>query len=66
MTTSPLLLPAAYRLVSREMVGSTNDEATRLAREGAAEETVIWAVAQTAGRGRRAPGRRRAATFTPR
>jgi BirA family biotin operon repressor/biotin-[acetyl-CoA-carboxylase] ligase len=53
MTTSPPLLPAAYRLVSRETLGSTNDEATRLAREGAAEGTVIWAVEQTAGRGRR-------------
>jgi BirA family transcriptional regulator, biotin operon repressor / biotin---[acetyl-CoA-carboxylase] ligase len=53
MTASPPLLPAAYRLVSREAVGSTNDEATRLAHEGAPEGTVIWALEQTAGRGRR-------------
>jgi hypothetical protein len=53
MTTSRPLLPTTYRLVSRETLGSTNDEATRLAREGAAEGTVIWALAQTAGRGRR-------------
>jgi hypothetical protein len=46
MTVAPPLLPAAYRLVSRETLGSTNDEATRLAREGAAEGTVIWAVEQ--------------------
>jgi BirA family biotin operon repressor/biotin-[acetyl-CoA-carboxylase] ligase len=49
----PPLLPATYRLVSRETVGSTNDEAKRLARQGAAEGTVVWALEQTAGRGRR-------------
>jgi BirA family transcriptional regulator, biotin operon repressor / biotin---[acetyl-CoA-carboxylase] ligase len=47
------VLPAGYRLVSRETVGSTNDEARNLARDGAAEGTVVWALAQTAGRGRR-------------
>jgi len=46
-------LPAAYRLVLRETVGSTNDEAKGFAREGAAEGTVVWALEQTAGRGRR-------------
>jgi BirA family biotin operon repressor/biotin-[acetyl-CoA-carboxylase] ligase len=49
-------LPAAYRLVSRATVGSTNDEAKKLARNGAAHGTVVWALEQTAGRGRR--GRR--------
>jgi BirA family transcriptional regulator, biotin operon repressor / biotin---[acetyl-CoA-carboxylase] ligase len=49
-------LPAEYRLVSHETVGSTNDEAKRLARAGEAEGTVVWALRQTAGRGRR--GRR--------
>jgi BirA family biotin operon repressor/biotin-[acetyl-CoA-carboxylase] ligase len=49
-------LPAEYRLVSYDTVGSTNDEAKRLARAGTAESTVLWAVQQTAGRGRR--GRR--------
>jgi BirA family transcriptional regulator, biotin operon repressor / biotin---[acetyl-CoA-carboxylase] ligase len=49
-------LPAEYRLVSYDTVGSTNDEAKRLARAGAAEGTVVWALRQTAGRGRR--GRR--------
>ncbi len=47
------LLPAGYRLVSCETVGSTNDEARRLARSGAEEGTLLWALEQTAGRGRR-------------
>jgi BirA family transcriptional regulator, biotin operon repressor / biotin---[acetyl-CoA-carboxylase] ligase len=52
--TVPQRFPhAAYRLVLRETVGSTNDEAKQLAREGATEGTVVWALAQTAGRGRR-------------
>jgi BirA family transcriptional regulator, biotin operon repressor / biotin---[acetyl-CoA-carboxylase] ligase len=46
-------LPPDYRLVSYDTVGSTNDEAKRLAREGAAEGTIVWALVQTAGRGRR-------------
>jgi BirA family biotin operon repressor/biotin-[acetyl-CoA-carboxylase] ligase len=46
-------LPAGYRLVSFDAVGSTNDEAKRLARAGAASGTVVWALQQTAGRGRR-------------
>jgi BirA family transcriptional regulator, biotin operon repressor / biotin---[acetyl-CoA-carboxylase] ligase len=49
-------LPASYRLVFFETIGSTNDEAKRLARAGGAEGTVVWALQQTAGRGRR--GRR--------
>jgi len=47
------LLPAAYRLVAHEEVDSTNDEAKRIAREGAAEGTLVWALQQRAGRGRR-------------
>ncbi len=47
-------LPDGYRLVSREIVGSTNDEAKRLARSGAEQGTLVWALEQTAGRGRRA------------
>ena len=39
--------------VRYETIGSTNDEAKRLARDGAAEGTVVWAREQTAGRGRR-------------
>src|SRR5262249_24838282 len=45
-------LPQAYRLVRYDTVGSTNDEAKRLARDGAEEETLVWAAEQTAGRGR--------------
>jgi len=46
-------LPPSYRLVSYDKVGSTNEEAKRLARDGAAEGTLVWALEQTAGRGRR-------------
>jgi len=40
-------------LVALQSVGSTNDEAARLADRGAAEGTVVWAREQTGGRGRR-------------
>jgi BirA family transcriptional regulator, biotin operon repressor / biotin---[acetyl-CoA-carboxylase] ligase len=56
VSLGPLRLPAGYRLVPCETVGSTNDEAKKLARAGTAESTVVWALRQTAGRGRR--GRR--------
>jgi BirA family transcriptional regulator, biotin operon repressor / biotin---[acetyl-CoA-carboxylase] ligase len=47
-------LPPEYRLVAYESVGSTNDEAKRLARdEGAAHGTLVWSLKQEAGRGRR-------------
>jgi BirA family biotin operon repressor/biotin-[acetyl-CoA-carboxylase] ligase len=46
-------LPSPYRLVRYDTVGSTNDEAKRLARQGAEEGTLVWALKQTAGRGRR-------------
>jgi BirA family transcriptional regulator, biotin operon repressor / biotin---[acetyl-CoA-carboxylase] ligase len=49
----PIDLPSAYRLVRLERVGSTNDEAKRLARGGADDHTLVWALEQTAGRGRR-------------
>jgi BirA family biotin operon repressor/biotin-[acetyl-CoA-carboxylase] ligase len=45
-------LPPAYRLVFYDTVGSTNDEAKRLARDAAKEGTVVWALRQSAGRGR--------------
>lgn len=47
------VLPDGWRLVALESVGSTNDEATRLADDGAPEGTVVWAREQTGGRGRR-------------
>jgi BirA family transcriptional regulator, biotin operon repressor / biotin---[acetyl-CoA-carboxylase] ligase len=46
-------LPQGYRLVSFDSIGSTNDEAKRLALAGAPEGTLVWAREQTAGRGRR-------------
>ena len=53
MTPPRLRLPAAYRLVFYDTVDSTNEEAKRLARSAAEEGTLIWALEQTAGRGRR-------------
>jgi len=46
-------LPASYRLVPYDTVGSTNNEAKRFARAGAEEGTLVWSLEQTAGRGRR-------------
>jgi BirA family transcriptional regulator, biotin operon repressor / biotin---[acetyl-CoA-carboxylase] ligase len=46
-------LPAPFRLIAYDTIGSTNDELKRLAREGAGEGLVITAARQTAGRGRR-------------
>ncbi len=42
----------ALRLLRYDTLGSTNDEAKRLAERGAEEWTVVWAREQTAGRGR--------------
>ncbi|MGE5545268.1 MAG: biotin--[acetyl-CoA-carboxylase] ligase [Solirubrobacterales bacterium] len=48
------VLPAPFRLIARDSVGSTNDEARRLALSGAAADfVVVSAVEQTQGRGRR-------------
>lgn len=52
MTSTPVL-PDGWRLVALDSVGSTNDEAARLADDGAAEGTLVWAREQTGGRGRR-------------
>lgn len=46
-------LPSFFRLIAHDTIGSTNDEAKRLARVGAATGTLVWALAQNAGRGRR-------------
>ena len=48
-----MILPASFRLIHNERVASTNDEARRLAGEGAGHGTVVFAEEQTAGRGRR-------------
>jgi BirA family biotin operon repressor/biotin-[acetyl-CoA-carboxylase] ligase len=50
------VLPDGWTLVALDSVGSTNDEAARLAEAGAREGTFVWAREQTGGRGRR--GRR--------
>lgn len=55
MTGSPALDPF-YRLVRLDETASTNDDARRLASEGAPQGTLVWALRQSAGRGRR--GRR--------
>jgi BirA family transcriptional regulator, biotin operon repressor / biotin---[acetyl-CoA-carboxylase] ligase len=49
---TPLPRSPDLRLLRYETLGSTNDEAKRLAEAGAAEWTVVWAREQTAGRGR--------------
>jgi BirA family transcriptional regulator, biotin operon repressor / biotin---[acetyl-CoA-carboxylase] ligase len=56
MSESLPKLAAAAQVIRYDRIGSTNDEARRLARKGAPEGTVICAREQTAGRGRR--GRR--------
>jgi BirA family biotin operon repressor/biotin-[acetyl-CoA-carboxylase] ligase len=45
-------LPPGYRLHAYPRLASTNDEARRLLRAGDSGPSVIWARAQTAGRGR--------------
>ena len=52
MSSAPVL-PDGWTLVALDSVGSTNDEAARLADAGASEGTVVWAREQTGGRGRR-------------
>ena len=53
MTESDLpILPPGYRLIAREAVGSTNEEARALVAAGVTQGTVVWAESQTAGRGR--------------
>ena len=49
-------LPRGYRLLCYDSIGSTNDEAKHLARDGAEEGALVWAREQTAGRGRRGRG----------
>src|SRR3546814_14383358 len=53
--SAPRLDPA-YRLIVLDAVASTNDEARRLAIEGASDGTLVWAREQTGGRGRRGRG----------
>jgi BirA family biotin operon repressor/biotin-[acetyl-CoA-carboxylase] ligase len=53
MSSAPPDLPAACRLFVYDRLGSTNDEAKRMARSGAAAWSIVTAREQTAGRGRR-------------
>jgi BirA family biotin operon repressor/biotin-[acetyl-CoA-carboxylase] ligase len=53
MTDGLPSLPDGFLLRRYETIGSTNDEARRLARDGAPEGTLVWAKEQNAGRGRR-------------
>jgi len=46
-------LPSFFRLLHVEDIDSTNDEATRQARDGATEGLLVWADRQSLGRGRR-------------
>jgi BirA family biotin operon repressor/biotin-[acetyl-CoA-carboxylase] ligase len=54
--TGAVNLPPFFSLICLPSVGSTNDEAKRLAEAGAAEGTLVWGLEQTAGRGRRGRG----------
>jgi BirA family biotin operon repressor/biotin-[acetyl-CoA-carboxylase] ligase len=47
-----LKLPSAYRLIAFDSLASSNEEARRLAEEGAEDGTLVWTREQTAGRGR--------------
>ena len=51
--TKGISLPSPYNLIELESTDSTNEEAKRLALDGAPEGTVVWARKQTAGKGRR-------------
>ena len=53
MTPPQPRLPATYRLVFYDTLDSTNEEAKRLARTASEDGTLVWALEQTAGRGRR-------------
>jgi BirA family biotin operon repressor/biotin-[acetyl-CoA-carboxylase] ligase len=50
--SSTVSLPPFYRLLSRDRIPSTSDEAKALAADGAAEGTLVWAREQTRGHGR--------------
>jgi BirA family biotin operon repressor/biotin-[acetyl-CoA-carboxylase] ligase len=54
--TGTVNLPPFFSLICLPSVGSTNDEAKRLAEDGAVEGTLVYALEQTAGRGRRGRG----------
>ncbi len=53
MTERQPRLPPGYRLVCYDSIGSTNDEAKHRAHDGAEQGTLVWALEQSAGHGRR-------------
>lgn len=53
MTDGEVRLPSPFRLITHDSLASTNEEAMRLAAEGAPDSTVVWARRQTAGLARR-------------
>lgn len=53
MTGDAPVLPDFYRLTRYDKIGSTNDKAKHLAQAGAPAGTLVWALEQSAGRGRR-------------
>lgn len=50
--TSSLVIPSSFAVICKEEVGSTNDEVRLLAEQGAQDGTIVWALRQSAGRGR--------------
>jgi BirA family biotin operon repressor/biotin-[acetyl-CoA-carboxylase] ligase len=52
----PLVLPPGWTVVAFDTIGSTNDEALRRAGQGAPDGTVVMALQQEGGRGRRGRG----------
>lgn len=54
--TGAVSLPPFFNLICLPRVASTNDEARKLAQDGAVEGTMVWGLEQTAGRGRRGRG----------
>lgn len=46
-------MPPGFHLVARKTVTSTMDEARQLAEQGAGDKTLVWALEQRGGRGRR-------------
>jgi len=57
-------VPPAYQLVAFESLDSTNEQARRMATEGAPDGTIIWAKAKRrAGGAEDAPGFPSPATF---
>lgn len=45
-------LPGYFNVIALDAVDSTNEEAKRLAADGAPDGTLVWALEQTAGKGR--------------